>query len=100
MREPASRYVHEEIQLDFVTGGHTFVPMRQGVQMTPRWISIREAAKLVGYGEVSFRRLIERHARKGTDGTTAASVDGIRARKLGRTWRVQLGDAWLAGGGA
>ena len=109
MRETASRYVHEEMftgsprgetQLGFVTGRHSFVPSRQGVQMTARWMSIREAAKLVGYGEVSFRRLIERHARKGTDGTIASSIDGVRARKLGRTWRVQLGEGWLAGGGA
>lgn len=70
------------------------------MQMTARWMSIREAAKLVGYGEVSFRRLIERHARMGTDGTIASSIDGVRARKLGRTWRVQLGEGWLTGGGA
>jgi len=68
--------------------------------MTPRWISIREAAKLVSYSEVSFRRLIERHARRGVDGTIESSIDGIRARKLGRIWRVQLGKEWLPGGGA
>lgn len=59
-----------------------------------RWISIREAADILGYGAVSMRRLIERNARRVADGGIEANVDGVRARKIGRTWRVQLGAAW------
>ncbi|MBZ0116714.1 MAG: hypothetical protein K8H88_06960 [Sandaracinaceae bacterium] len=45
---------------------------------------------------MSLRRTIERHARRAPDGGTEASFDGIRARKLGRTWRVLLGERWGA----
>lgn len=63
--------------------------MRQG-----QWISIREAATMLGFAAVSFRRLVERHARKTADGGTEAAFDGVRAKKLGRTWRVLLGERW------
>lgn len=61
---------------------------------TPRWTSIREAALILGFGTVSLRRLIERHSRRAADGGIEAVVDGLRARKIGRTWRVQLSTAW------
>ena len=61
-----------------------------------RWFSIRSVAAVIGYAPVPLRRLIERHARKGPDGTIESVVDGLRARKLGRTWRVQLGERWLS----
>ena len=73
-------------------------PLRKRVQMKQQWFSIRTVATVIGYEPVPLRRLIERHARKGPDGTIEAVVDGLRARKLGRTWRVQLGERWLAGG--
>ena len=66
--------------------------------MKQQWFSIRTVATVIGYEPVPLRRLIERHARKGPDGTIEAVVDGLRARKLGRTWRVQLGERWLARG--
>lgn len=61
-----------------------------------RWLSVREAATVLGLAVVSLRRLIERHARRAPDGGIEASLDGVRAKKLGRTWRVQLSSAWTA----
>ncbi|MBZ0119270.1 MAG: hypothetical protein K8H88_19930, partial [Sandaracinaceae bacterium] len=61
------------------------------------WVSIRDAAATLGFSVVSLRRLIERNARRAADGGTEAVVDGVRARKVGRTWRVQLSDAWTSG---
>lgn len=62
--------------------------------MTNTWISVREAAERLGFGVVSLRRLIERNARRAPDGGIEALIDGVRAKKLGRTWRVQLGERW------
>lgn len=58
------------------------------------WVSVRIAARTLGFTPVSLRRAIERHARRAEDGTIEARFDGLRARKLGRTWRVQLSSAW------
>ena len=70
--------------------------MERVQQITPiaSWMSVREAALVLGFGTVSFRRLLERHARRAADGGVEASVDGVRARKIARTWRVQLSAAW------
>ncbi len=65
-----------------------------------RWVSVREAALALGFGVVSFRRLIERHTRRDAAGGIEASVDGVRARKVGRTWRVLLSSAWTSPGAA
>lgn len=60
----------------------------------PRWVSVRDAALALGFAAVSLRRAIERNSRRAPDGGVEASFDGVRARKLGRTWRVLLGDCW------
>ena len=60
------------------------------------WTSVREAARVLGFGVVSLRRVLERHARRVDDGGVEANVDGLRARKFGRSWRVQLSDAWTS----
>lgn len=57
-------------------------------------MSVREAAEIIGFAVVSLRRAIERNARRAADGGTEASFDGVRARKIGRNWRVQLSSAW------
>jgi len=59
------------------------------------WMPVSKAADVLGFAPVSLRRAIERHARRGPDGTTEASFDGVVARKLGRTWRVKLSPRWL-----
>lgn len=65
-----------------------------------KWISVSKAAVMLGFGVVSLRRLIERHARRGSDGGIEVHVDGIRARKVGRTWRVFLSEAWTSPSGS
>ena len=69
----------------------------QGAGETPRqaWIGLDQAASFLGIPVVTLRRSLERNARKGADGTTRASIDGISARKLGRLWRIWLDAAWL-----
>lgn len=62
----------------------------------PRWVSVRDAALALGFAAVSLRRAIERNARRAPDGAVEASFDGVHARKLGRNWRVMLGERWAA----
>jgi hypothetical protein len=40
--------------------------------------------------------MLERRAVKAVDGGIEANVDGVRARKLGRLWRVRFSEAWLS----
>jgi hypothetical protein len=57
-------------------------------------MSVAEAAAIVGYGAVSLRRAIVRHARTAGDGAREAAFDGILARKLGGKWRVAFSASW------
>jgi hypothetical protein len=59
-----------------------------------RWMSIADAAAIVGYEAVSLRRAILRHAGPAGDGAREAAFDGIIARKLAGTWRVALSASW------
>lgn len=61
-----------------------------------RWLGVPEAAAILGLAIVSLRRIIERSARRGTNGVLEAQVDGLHARKFGRLWRVRLDEAWTA----
>lgn len=58
------------------------------------WMSIDEAARLIGVVTITLRRGIERNARRRADGSVEARFDGITARKCGRLWRVALDPAW------
>lgn len=58
------------------------------------WLSITNAAELLDVRPEALRRRIERAARLAADGVMEAEVDGVRARKLGRSWRVHLGSGW------
>jgi hypothetical protein len=58
------------------------------------WMSVEEGARILGVPVVSFRRVLERSARRRPDGGVEAKVDGILARKFGRLWRVWLDPAW------
>ncbi|MDI1445959.1 hypothetical protein [Polyangium sp. 6x1] len=42
----------------------------------------------------ALRKTLERRAVRASDGGTEASVDGVRARKFGRIWRVRFSEAW------
>lgn len=59
-----------------------------------RWMSVDAAAAILGVPVITLRRAIERNARRAADGSVEARVDGIRARKFGRLWRVALDRAW------
>jgi hypothetical protein len=63
-----------------------------------RWLRVDDAARLLGLTTVTLRRTIERNARRDAAGRVHASFDGIRARKLGRNWRVLLDDCWTPPG--
>lgn len=59
------------------------------------WISLVRAAQFLGESPESLRKKLTRAARKGDDGVVEAEFDGIRARKLGRNWKVRLSGGWL-----
>jgi hypothetical protein len=61
------------------------------------WISISEAGAALGMSEEALRKRLNRAARiRGSDGVTEIVTDGIRARKIGRSWRVQLSKGWTS----
>jgi hypothetical protein len=60
----------------------------------PRWTSIAAAAAVLGLTPEALRKQLERRAVRAPDGGIEADLDGVRARKLGRTWRVTLGIRW------
>jgi hypothetical protein len=60
-----------------------------------RWMSIEDAAGILGLPVITLRRTIERNAKKTADGSVEARVDGIVAKKCGgRLWRVFLDARW------
>jgi hypothetical protein len=61
----------------------------------PGWVSVQVAADYLGLGHAALRRTLERRAARVADGGTEANVDGVRARKFGRLWRVQFSASWL-----
>jgi hypothetical protein len=65
-------------------------------KITPvRWMSVEDAAAILGIPTISLRRTIERNAKKTGDGSVEARVDGIVAKKCGgRLWRVFLDARW------
>lgn len=60
------------------------------------WMGTERAAAFLGMPAVTLRRQLERSARRGEDGAIVARLDGITARKLGRSWRVWLGAGWVS----
>jgi len=61
---------------------------------TGAWVPIERAAAHLGMNAGALRKTLERRAVRGADGVTEASVDGVRARKFGRIWRVRFSAAW------
>jgi integrase len=58
-----------------------------------QWCSLPVAAEVLGMTPGALRKIVERNARPGQDGVEA-ELNGVRARKLGRLWRVSLSSAW------
>jgi hypothetical protein len=71
-------------------------PMRHVPQqpLVGAWMSVEQAALMLGVPSVTLRRTLERNAHRGADGGVVVQVDGVHARKLGRTWRVWLDEGW------
>jgi hypothetical protein len=67
----------------------------QPLQM--RWMTVRDAAAFLGMTDEALRRALERRAVRAPDGGTEAALDGVRARRFGRTWRVCFSERWVAG---
>ncbi|TKC98600.1 hypothetical protein [Polyangium fumosum] len=65
-------------------------PMARG------WVSIKTAADFLDMSPDALRRSIERHAVRAPDGGIESNIDGVRARKFGRLWRVQFSSRWSA----
>ena len=68
--------------------------MKSAATPSARWVSIETAASILSLSAAALRRSIERRAQRVADGGIEARLDGIRARKLGRIWRVSLGASW------
>jgi hypothetical protein len=62
--------------------------------MPTTWLTVVRAAELLDLSAPALRRALERRARRARDGAVEAHLDGIRGRKLGAHWRVQLGPGW------
>ena len=91
------RAKHLNVGYGMRTGGYAPPVAQPGgtTRMWPgRWLPVRSAAELLSVNPDALRRRIERHAQRARDGGTEANIDGVRARKFGRHWRVQLGAAW------
>lgn len=58
------------------------------------WVSLERAAAHLGMGAEALRKALERRAIRADDGGTEAALDGVRARKFGRLWRVRFSEAW------
>jgi hypothetical protein len=59
------------------------------------WLSVAKAADLLDLSPTALRRTLERRTVRACDGGTEAHVDGVRARKFGRLWRVRFSGSWL-----
>ncbi|WP_437656593.1 hypothetical protein [Sorangium sp. So ce1182] len=60
------------------------------------WLSVKTAAEFLDMSPDALRRALERHAVRAPDGGIEAEVDGVRARKFGRLWRVQFSSRWCS----
>lgn len=61
------------------------------------WMTVAAAATHLGTSPGSLRNMLERRA-VARAGGVEADIDGVRARKLGRHWRVWMSPAWLPDG--
>lgn len=61
-----------------------------------RWTSLRLAAAFLDLTPGGLRKTLERRAVRAADGGTEATIDGVRARKFGRLWRVMFTERWLS----
>jgi len=67
---------------------------RESNQRQGAWLPLERAAAHLSMNAAALRKALERRAMRAADGATEASLDGVRARKFGRTWRVRFSDGW------
>lgn len=60
-----------------------------------RWMSVEQAAGVLGISMLTLRRNLERNAVRKLGGVIEASFDGVRGRRFGRRWRVALDATWI-----
>ncbi|HRI72605.1 MAG TPA: hypothetical protein PK156_50560 [Polyangium sp.] len=58
------------------------------------WLPLESAAAHLSMNAAALRKALERRATRAADGATEANLDGVRARKFGRIWRVRFSEAW------
>jgi hypothetical protein len=63
-------------------------------EVSTRWVSLNQAASHLGLDAAALRKTLERRAVRAQDGGIEALLDGVRARKFGRLWRIRFSDAW------
>jgi hypothetical protein len=59
-----------------------------------RWYKLNDSAERLATSVDALRRQFERRAHKAPDGVTEAVIDGVRARKFGKQWKVTFGERW------
>lgn len=59
-----------------------------------KWMTVEEAAPTMSVTPEALRARLRRNARRAPDGGIEADIDGLRARKFGRSWRIVLGARW------
>lgn len=62
--------------------------------MASPWMSVTRAARTLGISPEALRARINRQSKK--LGLTEFVIDGMRVKRLGSTWRVQLDPSWTA----
>jgi len=58
------------------------------------WLSLIEAARILGTTATALRRKFERNVQRATDGVIEAIIDGVHGRKFGGRWKVALSENW------
>jgi hypothetical protein len=73
------------------------VPNHTGTERAPlsRWVSVEVGAEVLGMSAEALRKKLERNARVAPDGVVEAEIDGVRARKFGRLWRLTFSARWV-----
>lgn len=59
------------------------------------WISLAKAAQHLDESTPSLRKKLERAAVIAPDGVVEAELSGVRARKLGKMWKLRLSRRWV-----
>ncbi len=65
-----------------------------GENILVKWLTVDEAAAFLNTNPIAFRARLRRCARRARDGGVEANFDGIRAKKLGASWRVAFSSQW------